>query len=1547
MSTHKFLQPADAIRFERDSGGSQRMAAQKAPKGGVTIQGTFYPGGRWIPSQVLEAAAQATAQPKESTEIKSGGAAVTTPGQRAARASELGLPIPGQKRSYRPTHEQREELTERIAFLKKDQELSGHVEEYTGDGHKMLNYKLRKCPETLDCLDDYHQAMLTALEDVIDASGPLPKGTVVYRGVGGIRATGLIKKLAEAAETGSAIRLDGVQSCSLDPKTAYSFSDDTENDAMWAVGQPDQWDRLVFEIAAKTGAYVDSMSSTSGEDEVIQKHGTTYRVLRLLKNQQIDSRSENRKFDTVTVVQLEEVQNVRAQDAKRMAMPKKDRHMPSKFEQPADGITVEHDEDGGTRHDRFLQDVDSIEFVDDSDPDIDAWEDGRTAALNGDEIDTMPDEYKSDFRAYAWIHGYQDGQASGDGEDDDEPVAVAMASHRAPKGGVTIGGTFYTGGQFIPAEVMEKATAEEKAQLNKKKTSKPVSAKKKAETSANHLLFVVNSPVAGEKNAALAKLYADLGLVGKTHDPNDPVYKKWEQVVAASHDVGSPKDEDELKAHLEDLYKLVDAATTPPAAESAAKTAAHEAANQLLLAVKDGDHDVIGDKLMELYKDIGMMDMKFDPTHPQWKKWEQVIKSAHDEPSPASEDNLKKQLEDLYKLVDAAKGKEQDDNLADLKNKATKTLDIKKLRADLIKAVNEGTGTDALIKDAESKLDLSNAAIKAQWESVKKSLPLKSAAVLAARLDALDEVQQKYANAKWTKPDLDMEKDKWTHNGTIDDAVNLAQKNNLLVYKVQLTSKDGLTIPFYVASIEGATVEQLSDAAAAQLHDPFGPDFVADAATGNEFAVTDSELLEDVPGDEEEDVADDDETLDDYTDKLDEKASGQKKKPIEDDEEKAAMAKAINAADASGTSVYKAEVSDGFGNKKTIYVASKSPMLEPAITQQYGEEFLKQFEIDDASVQEMTVEDAADNYLDRNIDPWEQEAAHEKAKYGDQGADEEEEDVKPEEEPVSEQPEGTETHKGSEIPQSMEGLTKVKGLGGSTGATLYKDASGKQFVVKGGNNVNHVREEFAADQIYAAMGAGVLAGGMIGDKKATVYVEGSRQLADLSASEQKKVRHELSKHFALDALLANWDVIGLDQDNVLVGPDGKVYRGDNGGALRYRAQGGAKGSKFGEKVTELDTMRNTAYTSGQAFGHLTDAEVAAQVKDLHAKRSKLLAAAPPELQEILGKRLDNMMEWAKDKTTTAKPDDKERDDSDMQPGDIMPSFGLDTTIGRQLDRAKKWASSGNIEGAKRAITNASKGLAKLGHSPDTIKKIISSASQGKLNFLVGVSGSEPAAGVTITSVSAGHSDPIARAKQLGLAGPEKSRVGVKFKQAKIDQLSTWKHKLTSTDFQSVQSYTGSSYGNLNKMLRQCPDTMDCLGPYDRQIMKGVNAAIDAAGPLPKGTIIYRGMRGSSKGVQQCLQEIEQAVASGGTITLKGCQSCSTVARKAHQFAGSKDPVMFEIVAKTGVYVEKYTHVHGEHEVIQKHKTKYRPLAVYKQVTIAGQGTVTLVQLEEI
>lgn len=80
--------------------------------------------------------------------------------------------------------------------------------------------------------------------------------------------------------------------------------------------------------------------------------------------------------------------------------------------------------------------------------------------------------------------------------------------------------------------------------------------------------------------------------------------------------------------------------------------------------------------------------------------------------------------------------------------------------------------------------------------------------------------------------------------------------------------------------------------------------------------------------------------------------------------------------------------------------------------------------------------------------------------------------------------------------------------------------------------------------------------------------------------------------FAVDAWLANWDVVGLSFDNLLM-RGGRAFRVDTGGALRYRAQGGLKGSAFGDSVAELESLRDASLNrqSADVFGRLTAQQI--------------------------------------------------------------------------------------------------------------------------------------------------------------------------------------------------------------------------------------------------------------------------------------------------------------------------------------------------------------------
>lgn len=116
---------------------------------------------------------------------------------------------------------------------------------------------------------------------------------------------------------------------------------------------------------------------------------------------------------------------------------------------------------------------------------------------------------------------------------------------------------------------------------------------------------------------------------------------------------------------------------------------------------------------------------------------------------------------------------------------------------------------------------------------------------------------------------------------------------------------------------------------------------------------------------------------------------------------------------------------------------------------------------------------------------------------------------------------------------------------------------------------------------------------------ASKIIEGLNKDGELLKSNPKALPG-LFDGFAVDAWTANWDVVGLSYDNLLVGGDGADKRGvriEVGGALLYRGMGEAKGTRFGDSVKEIETMRDTktAPQAGHVFSKMTNEEVEASV----------------------------------------------------------------------------------------------------------------------------------------------------------------------------------------------------------------------------------------------------------------------------------------------------------------------------------------------------------------
>lgn len=188
-------------------------------------------------------------------------------------------------------------------------------------------------------------------------------------------------------------------------------------------------------------------------------------------------------------------------------------------------------------------------------------------------------------------------------------------------------------------------------------------------------------------------------------------------------------------------------------------------------------------------------------------------------------------------------------------------------------------------------------------------------------------------------------------------------------------------------------------------------------------------------------------------------------------------------------------------------------------------------------------------------------------------------------------------------------LMKIGSRKGSNPGGLYQDTTtGTRWYVKRPSNPEQARNEVLSAKLYE------LAGIEVPDLR-LITMDGrpavaSRIIDGLAVGSLAQLA-KAADGFAVDAWLANWDVVGLDFDNLLV-RDGVPVRVDTGGALRFRARGGLKGSAFGDEVLEIESLRN-AGTNAQAaavFGRLTPAQLGASV-------ARVLAIEPEDIRRLV------------------------------------------------------------------------------------------------------------------------------------------------------------------------------------------------------------------------------------------------------------------------------------------------------------------------------------------
>ena len=180
-------------------------------------------------------------------------------------------------------------------------------------------------------------------------------------------------------------------------------------------------------------------------------------------------------------------------------------------------------------------------------------------------------------------------------------------------------------------------------------------------------------------------------------------------------------------------------------------------------------------------------------------------------------------------------------------------------------------------------------------------------------------------------------------------------------------------------------------------------------------------------------------------------------------------------------------------------------------------------------------------------------------------------------------------------------LEQVSGKKGSNEGGLFKDKKLETLhYIKWPNSPARAKVEALTALLYGYAQVPVPLVRTIEFQNKDAVMSGWIDEAAPMTEAQMKKHKDVREGFAVDAWLANWDVVGLAADNIVSGPGKKAYRIDLGGSMLFRAQG--KPKEFSGDVGELETLRDPAVNAQAAkvFEAMTPKELKASAVKVEA-----------------------------------------------------------------------------------------------------------------------------------------------------------------------------------------------------------------------------------------------------------------------------------------------------------------------------------------------------------
>jgi hypothetical protein len=192
-----------------------------------------------------------------------------------------------------------------------------------------------------------------------------------------------------------------------------------------------------------------------------------------------------------------------------------------------------------------------------------------------------------------------------------------------------------------------------------------------------------------------------------------------------------------------------------------------------------------------------------------------------------------------------------------------------------------------------------------------------------------------------------------------------------------------------------------------------------------------------------------------------------------------------------------------------------------------------------------------------------------------------------------------------------ERLIRVGEQRGSVPGGLYEDrTTGERWYVKFYAEADQARSEWVAIALYRRLGLTTpdVEITTISGRTAIAsrWMDGLRR----ATAEELSAHPDLPRLWQGAILTKDWDVLGLELDNVLIDPNGRLVKLDAGGAFGFRAQGATK--SYDRAIDEVKSLRDPSRNraAAQVFNARFAADVFAEadgIADIKAlKRTQVL-----------------------------------------------------------------------------------------------------------------------------------------------------------------------------------------------------------------------------------------------------------------------------------------------------------------------------------------------------